>query len=316
MQQVNNTKKVNVLGDANVDIILNLSDKQNLGKPSLFSGGSSANVASGLSKLGIDVSFFGSLGNDMYGKHVVDEMKEDGIDVSNLELLNNYSTAMVIGVVEDSSERHFFLWPPEEGAHNKYTLDDMSTESLLKCDWLHVSGISLRFSPVKETMLKAMRLCKENNKKVSFDLNLRSELWGLDESFKETVLDAVSFSTIVFGNLHEEFLPLFDEDEDTLNKHIDNKQTFVCRNGENGAIGITKNNKIISDAIVISPIDSVGAGDAFNSGFIYASCNEKGLKDSLDIGNQVAAFKLLGSGARHLPTKQLLEEFNKKYLKD
>ena len=287
MQQPNSSKKVNVLGDANVDMILNLSDKQNLGEPSLFSGGSSANVASGLSKLGVDVSFFGSLGNDMYGKHVVDEMKADGIDVSNLE-----------------------------GAHNKYTFGDISTESLLNCDWLHVSGISLRFSPVKETMLKAMRLCKENNKTVSFDLNLRSELWGLDKSFKETVLDAVSLSNIVFGNLYEEFLPLFGEDEDTLNKHIDNKQTFICRNGKNGALGITSKNKIISDAISISPIDSVGAGDAFNSGFIYASCNKKGLKESLDTGNQVAAFKLLGSGARHLPTKQLLEEFNKKYLKD
>ena len=114
MQQQNNSNKVNVLGDANVDMILNLSDKKNLGEPALFSGGSSANVASGLSKLGIDVSFFGSLGNDMYGKHVVDEMKADGIDVSNLELLDNYSTAMVIGVVEDNSERHFFLWPPEK----------------------------------------------------------------------------------------------------------------------------------------------------------------------------------------------------------
>ena len=58
MQRDNVTKKVNILGDANVDMILNLSDKQNLGEPSLFSGGSSANVASGLSKLGIDVSFF------------------------------------------------------------------------------------------------------------------------------------------------------------------------------------------------------------------------------------------------------------------
>ena len=61
MQRDNVTKKVNILGDANVDMILNLSDKQNLAEPSLFSGGSSANVASGLSKLGIDVSFFGSL---------------------------------------------------------------------------------------------------------------------------------------------------------------------------------------------------------------------------------------------------------------
>ena len=311
MQQLNSSKKINVLGDSNVDMILNLSDKQNLGEPSLFSGGSSANVASGLSKLGIEVSFFGSLGNDMYGKHVIDEMKADGIDVTNLELLDNYSTAMVIGVVEENSERHFFLWPPEEGAHNQYTLGSQSTEDLLNCDLLHVSGISLRFSPVKETMLEAMRLCKENNKTVSFDLNLRSELWGLSKSFKETVLEAVSLSTIVFGNLHEEFFSLYEENEDTLNKHIGNKQTFICRNGENGALGITKKDKVVSKAISISPVDSVGAGDAFNSGFIYAFCNEKGLKESLDTGNQVAAFKLLGPGARHLPTKELLEEFNK-----
>ena len=91
MQRDNVTKKVNILGDANVDIILNLSDKQNLGEPSLFSGGSSANVASGLSKLGIDVSFFGSLGKDIYGKHVVDEMKADGIDISNLVSLDTVS---------------------------------------------------------------------------------------------------------------------------------------------------------------------------------------------------------------------------------
>lgn len=314
MQQLNRLKKINVLGDANVDMILNLSDKQNLGEPSLFSGGSSANVASGLSKLGVEVSFFGSLGNDMYGKHVVDEMKADGIDVSNLELLNDYSTAMVIGVVEENSERHFFLWPPEEGAHNQYTLDDKSKEDLLNCDWLHVSGISLRFSPVKETMLEAMKLCKENNKTVSFDLNLRSELWGLSESFKETVLEAVSHSTIVFGNLHEEFLLLFDGNEDNLGKNISNKQMFICRNGENGALGITKNNKVTSNAVSISPVDSVGAGDAFNSGFIYASCRGKDIKESLDTGNQVAAFKLLGSGARHLPTKELLEEFNENNL--
>lgn len=311
MQQPNSSKKVNVLGDANVDMILNLSDKQNLGEPSLFSGGSSANVASGLSKLGVEVSFFGSLGNDLYGKHVIDEMKADGIDVSNLELLDNYSTAMVIGVVEENSERHFFLWPPKEGAHNQYTFDDKSKEDLLNCDWLHVSGISLRFSPVKETMIEAMRLCKENNKTVSFDLNLRSELWGLSKSFKETVLEAVSLSTIVFGNLHEEFLLLFDENEENLDRNISNKQMFICRNGEKGALGITKNDKVTSNAISISPVDSVGAGDAFNSGFIFASCEGKDMKESLNTGNQVAAFKLLGAGARHLPTKELLEEFRK-----
>ena len=61
---------------------------------------------------------------------------------------------------------------------------------------------------------------------------------------------------------------------------------------------------------------AVGAGDAFNSGFIYASCVGKDIKESLDTGNQVAAFKLLGSGARHLPTKELLEEQGSRELSD
>jgi len=116
--------------------------------------------------------------------------------------------------------------------------------------------------------------------------------------------------------LREEFLLLYDGNEDTLDKHIANKQMFICRNGHNGALGITKKEKVLSNAIPISPIDSVGAGDAFNTGFIYASCCGKDIEKSLDTGNQVAAFKLLGSGARYLPTKELLEDFNRKYLID
>jgi len=314
MQQANNLKKINVLGDANVDMILNLSKKDKLGDPELFSGGSSANVAAGLARLGLKVSFFGSLGNDMYGKYVINEMNSDGIDTSNIELLDEFNTAMVIGVVEKSSERSLFVWPPKNGAHNKYILNNRSKKKVLDCDWLHVSGISLRFSPVRESMIKAMKLCKEKNKIVSFDLNLRTELWGFDERFKKVVLEAVSNSSIIFGNLREELLCLFDENEDSLYKNLDDDQVLICRDGENGALGITVNTKVKSDAVSITPIDSVGAGDAFNTGFIYTFSKGLGIGESLDNGNLVAAYKLLGSGARHLPNEQQLEEFKKKYL--
>ena len=314
MQQANNLKKINVLGDANVDMILNLSKKDKLGDPELFSGGSSANVAAGLARLGLKVSFFGSLGNDMYGKYVINEMNSDGIDTSNIELLDEFNTAMVIGVVEKSSERSLFVWPPKNGAHNKYILNNRSKKKVLDCDWLHVSGISLRFSPVRESMIKAMKLCKEKNKIVSFDLNLRTELWGFDERFKKVVLEAVSNSSIIFGNLREELLCLFDENEDSLYKNLDDDQVLICRDGENGALGITVNTKVKSDAVSITPIDSVGAGDAFNTGFIYTFSKGLGIEESLDNGNLVAAYKLLGSGARHLPNEQQLEEFKKKYL--
>ena len=314
MQQANNQKKINVLGDANVDMVLNLSKKDKLGDPELFSGGSSANVASGLARLGLKVSFFGSLGNDMYGKYVINEMNSEGIDTSNIELLDEFNTAMVIGVVEKSSERSLFVWPPKNGAHNKYILNNKSKKEILDCDWLHVSGISLRFSPVRETMIEAMKLCKEKNKIVSFDLNLRTELWGFDERFRKVVLEAVSNSSIIFGNLREELLYLFDENEDSLYKNLDDDQVLICRDGENGALGITVRKKVKSDAVSITPFDSVGAGDAFNTGFIYTFSKGLGLEESLNNGNLVAAYKLLGSGARHLPNEQQLKEFKKKYL--
>ena len=314
MQQANNQKKINVLGDANVDMILNLSKKDKLGDPELFSGGSSANVASGLARLGLKVSFFGSLGNDMYGKYVINDMNSDGIDTSNIELLDEFNTAMVIGVVEKSSERSLFVWPPKNGAHNKYILNNKSKKEILDCDWLHVSGISLRFSPVRETMIEAMKLCKEKNKIVSFDLNLRTELWGFDESFRDVVLEAVSYSSIIFGNLREELFYLFDENEDKLHKNLNDDQVLICRDGENGALGITVKTKVKSDSVPIIPFDSVGAGDAFNTGFIYTFSKGLGIEESLNNGNLVAAYKLLGSGARHLPNEQQLEEFKKEYL--
>jgi len=248
------------------------------------------------------------------GKYVINEMNSEGIDTSNIELLDEFNTAMVIGVVEKSSERSLFVWPPKNGAHNKYILNNKSKKEILDCDWLHVSGISLRFSPVRETMIEAMKLCKEKNKIVSFDLNLRTELWGFDERFRKVVLEAVSNSSIIFGNLREELFYLFDENEDKLHKNLNDDQVLICRDGENGALGITVRKKVKSDAVSITPFDSVGAGDAFNTGFIYTFSKGLGLEESLNNGNLVAAYKLLGSGARHLPNEQQLEEFKKEYL--
>ena len=110
-------KIISVLGDSNVDMSLLLSDVNKLKPPSLSSGGTCANVAAGLSKLGLKVKFFGTVGNDIYGKHVLEEMKNDNVDTQNLIVLDEHSTAMVIGIVQSNSERSLFVWPPEGGAH-------------------------------------------------------------------------------------------------------------------------------------------------------------------------------------------------------
>ena len=226
-------KIISVLGDSNVDMSLLLSDVNKLKPPSLSSGGTCANVAAGLSKLGLKVKFFGTVGNDIYGKHVLEEMKNDNVDTRNLIVLDEHSTAMVIGIVQSNSERSLFVWPPEGGAHEYLEFSLIDKEHLLESDWLHVSGISLRNDPIKTTMIEVMKLFKENNIPISFDLNIRAELWGLDLEFKETVYKAISYSDYIFGNSDEEIIPLTEKK--TINEAakaiIKENQTLICRNG-------------------------------------------------------------------------------------
>ena len=304
-------KIISVLGDSNVDMSLLLSDVNKLKPPSLSSGGTCANVAAGLSKLGLKVKFFGTVGNDIYGKHVLEEMKNDNVDTRNLIVLDEHSTAMVIGIVQLNSERSLFVWPPEGGAHEYLKFSLIDKEHLLESDWLHVSGISLRNDPIKTTMIEVMKLFKENNIPISFDLNIRAELWGLDLEFKETVYKAISYSDYIFGNSDEEIIPLTEKK--TINEAakaiIKEDQTLICRNGSDSVLAFSENSLITREVFNISPIDSIGAGDAFNTGFIYGIVNEQSLDKALEYGNAVAAYKLLGYGARHLPNEKELDEF-------
>ena len=304
-------KIISVLGDSNVDMSLLLSDVNKLKPPSLSSGGTCANVAAGLSKLGLKVKFFGTVGNDIYGKHVLEEMKNDNVDTRNLIVLDEHSTAMVIGIVQSNSERSLFVWPPEGGAHEYLEFSLIDKEHLLESDWLHVSGISLRNDPIKTTMIEVMKLFKENNIPISFDLNIRAELWGLDLEFKETVYEAISYSDYIFGNSDEEIIPLTEKK--TINEAakaiIKENQTLICRNGSKSVLAFNKNNLTKREVFNISPKDSIGAGDAFNTGFISGVLQDKPIDEAIDCGNAVAAYKLLGYGARHLPNVKELEEF-------
>lgn len=304
-------KIISVLGDSNVDMSIILSDAKKLDPPSLSSGGTCGNVAAGLSKLGQKVKFYGTVGNDIYGKYVLEEMKKDKVNTENLTLLDEHSTAMVIGIVQPNSERSLFVWPPKGGAHEYLDLNLIDKGELLESSWLHVSGISLRHDPINMTMLEVMKIYKENSIPISFDLNIRAELWGLNMEFKEIVFKAISYSDYIFGNSEEEIIPLTDSNNihDAVKEIIKEDQTLICRNGSDSVLAFSENSLITREVFNISPIDSIGAGDAFNTGFIYGIVNEQSLDKALEYGNAVAGYKLLGYGARHLPNEQELDEF-------
>ena len=307
-----NETKVVVLGDSNVDILVRLPDRNQpiitdhkYAPPELHGGGTAANVAVSLARLGVPVSFMGSVGADNYGHWVEEDFKREGIEISGLQMVEDAFTVMVMALIEPNGERIIYVWPPTGGAHNHFTLNEIDLSSWPSAKWLHTTGICLRGKPVRETVLAAMVEARKLGWEVSLDLNLRTESWGLNPETQEIFERAIGLSDVVFGNAEEEILPLSKKRslESAVKGLCENKRVIIARQGSEGALICTPDGLFHSPALQVKVVDTLGAGDAFNAGFIAAQITGADVAEASKRGNETAALKIQYSGARGLPKR-------------
>jgi len=298
-----------VLGDACVDMVIQLPDRStglpDLTKsiPQLSGGGSAANVAVALTRLGIPVKMIGTIGDDSYGKWIRDDLAGEGVDIHEIQFVTNAFTPMVMALIEPDGERLNLVWPPEGGSHFHLRTEMINQSVISASNWLHTSGICLREVPGREAVLHAMELARESKVTVSLDLNLRLELWGMDSETHKIFERAIALSDIVFGNASEEIIPMagLDSLELAAKSICNEKRNVVARQGKMGALVVTPKEIFHIPAIKTQVVDTLGAGDAFNAGFIAACMSRLSLKEAARWGNAVAAYKIGKSGARGLP---------------
>jgi sugar/nucleoside kinase (ribokinase family) len=308
-----NDKPVIVVGDANVDLVIHLPDRKTdmtQSVPQLFGGGSAANTAVALARLGVRTAFTGAIGDDGYGRTVRDDLKKEGIDISGLCTFADAFTPMVIAMIDPGGERHIVVWPPERGADNLLKPDDIDHQQIAGAAWLHTSGMCLRASPVREAVLYAMRIASKAGVPVSLDLNLRLELWGWRDDIRETIERAIALSNVVFGSADEEIVPVARVASVEAAAHIisGGARIVVARRGKKGALAASLGGTHHVPAFAVTPVaDLLGAGDAFDGGFIAARLAGHDVAESLRWGNAVAALKITQPGARSLPTRAEVE---------
>ena len=182
-----------ILGDANVDLVIHLPDRgggaldMTGSVPQLHGGGSAANVAVAVARLDQDVLFVGSIGNDGYGQWVSDDLASEGVEVTDLYRLDDKFTPMVIALIEPSGERMVVVWPPKDGAHHWLPSEAIHPTFFQKAGWLHTSGMCLRKSPVRETILMAMEEAKALE--LRFNESIEALVKIEDEAAFRTALD-------------------------------------------------------------------------------------------------------------------------------
>lgn len=277
--------------------------------PVLMGGGTGANTAVALSRLGLEVSFVGTIGADNYGKYIIEDLQQENINTENLIIDKELNTVGVFAFIDEYGERYLWGWPRTKQSFKELDLQKVDLDEIKNADWIHSSGMVLvAESSAREAVLEIFKLAYEAGVTTSFDLNLRVDNGRLD---KDTVLEIMEYCNYVLGSGEEEFYYLKPEENwlDSAKYFASETRTIIARMGAGGSMAITPDQCIEVPGYKVEVCDTVGAGDVYNGGFIAARLAGCSLLDSVRLGNAVAGYKVSKEGARNSPKIEELEEF-------
>ncbi len=311
-----------VLGDTAVDLIMRLSqfgegEEVTVQKPHLHPGGSGANTAVALARLRINTQFIGTIGKDQYGQVVVDDFTKENVETDQLFLDPALSTVCVFAFVYLDGERYLWGWPLEKQSFSSIEFKKINLERIRQAGWLHTTGLLLgKESSGRDTTLTILEWCEENGIITSLDLNLRVSKKVFKKSHQDAVMQAIKYSTYILGSDQEFSLLHKSRDWEKAVAMLQGiHKKVIVRRGALGSIFFTEGQCIDSQAYPVKVVDTVGAGDVYNAGFIAAMINYQDAKIALQWGNASAGFSISKEGARTSPTLRQLQKFIGKYQK-
>lgn len=290
--------KVWVLGDAVVDLL-----PESKGRLLQCPGGAPANVAVGVARLGGNSGFIGRVGDDPFGRFMRHTLQQEQVDISHMRLDGQHRTSTVVVDLDDQGERHFtFMVRPSADLY----LEEEDLPAFAANQWLHVCSIALSAEPSRSTTFAAMEKIKVAGGRVSFDPNIRLDLWQ-DQNQLHTCLDrALRLADVV--KLSEEELILISGSNDiaqgiAIITERYQPELLLVTQGKAGVTAAFQQQFTHFSAKPVVSVDTTGAGDAFVAGLL-ASLAANGmpadinaLEPTLTLAQTCGALATLAKGA-------------------
>ncbi|MFK5185017.1 aminoimidazole riboside kinase [Glaesserella parasuis] len=302
-----------VLGDAVVDLIPD-GDNHYL----RCAGGAPANVAVGVSRLGVEAGFIGRVGNDPLGKFMQQTLQAEKVSTEQMILDPQQRTSTVI-VGLDQGERSFtFMVNPS--ADQFLEVNDLP--NFQQGEWLHCCSIALINDPSRSTTIEAIRRVKQAGGFVSFDPNLRESLWSSLDEMKKVVNSVVAMADVLKFSEEELTLLTNTTNLEDATKEVTSlypEKLIIITLGKDGAIYHLNGKSQVVAGKALKPVDTTGAGDAFVSSLLAGLSQVSNWKESDAVlvevirkANASGALATTAKGAMSaLPNKAELEAFLK-----
>lgn len=307
-------------GALNVDILFQVNDIAHEDEESFIidsdqnPGGSASNTIIGLSRLGLAVSYIGKIADDNEGEYLEMNLIKEGVFLNNLIVSDKGHSGKVLGFINEDGERALYVDP---GVNDEIAIDEIDINNLKAIKILHYSSfVGKSF----ETQVKLLDLLPESIL-LSFDpghLYAKKEINSLKKILNRTNILLINEKELKLlfeeyylkkNNFDKKSLTFREIAINILNDGIEN---VIVKRGKKGVYGINNRNEEVKiPAYDCIAIDTTGAGDAFNAGFLYSYLKDYSLEKSCIIGNWTASKCIENIGINGLPNKEKLKEFEK-----
>ena len=285
---------ISVVGELNADLILYglpatlEPEREHLADDfAITLGSSSAIFAHNISLLGSRVGFISCIGGDPLGKFCVDRLQESGVDVSGVKLLSGKTTGVTV-ILPLSKQRQILTYL---GTTLDLQFDHLDLNFLRSASHFHLSSFFL-LRGLRPRIPELFSQMKHSGLTTSLDTNDDPEgLWGDD-------VKAVLKSVDIFLPNEREACKLAgaSDVQDALEALSRLVPMVVIKCGPNGVIAKRGKNQFHSPSLSVQPVDTVGAGDSFNAGFLHKFMLRCNLEECLEFGNAVAALSTTRTG--------------------
>jgi fructokinase len=300
-------KKVLCLGELLIDMLPSESSTKLEHVTSFIKkpGGAPANVAVAIKRLGGNSQVVSQVGNDAFGHFLIDTIHKEGIDTSTIYQSSDYFTSLAFVSIDETGDRDFvFYRDPAADQMLDLNVDQINS---IEYDVLHFGSVGLANFPMKQTTDRFIEHAKENDKTISFDVNLRLSLFKDLNQYLSTVKEYVKHANILKFSKDELQLLYGNASVESIISSIQLKhhQIILVSDGANGVTAYTQTHQYFQEAFKVDAVDTTGAGDALMGAFLSeyakqknASFNEETwLKEALILASRVASLTVLKKGA-------------------
>ncbi len=277
-------------------------------------GGSPANIAVGMAKLGASVGFIGKVSDDVVGRYVNDYLSSQGVDIAGMQV-DSTGTRTSLAITEMKPDNCAVVIYRNNAADLALAAEDINADYIAKSRMLVVSGTALSAEPSRSATLKAIEYAVASDTLVVLDLDYRAYTWQSEQEAAQVYQHAAKHAHLLIGN-NEEYevmgVAANSQISDTAKACLrDNTQCILIKAGSAGSYAFTRDGDHFAQGVFsVNSLKPFGAGDAYAAAICTGLSQGLSLRDCVARGSAAAAIVVSGTSCSEAsPTSAQLELF-------